>query len=186
MPPVYPRDSPAARSFPLAAFLRASGLHVGAAAAAAALRQDLIERRSLTDWEFDEAYAIARLTPGTNLLALYVLLGQRLAGWGGTWAALTAGVVIPAAIAGAFAALYLSLADDPFAATAMQGARAGALAVVLWAAVRLLRPQIAQHRARAVIVAAGALVAAVAFPVPQLVPLILSAVVGAVFLRPQQ
>jgi|KBSMisStandDraft_5_1062788.scaffolds.fasta_scaffold661399_3 chromate transport protein ChrA len=61
--------------FPLSSFLRASGLHVGAAAAAAALRRDLVEGNAVTGPEFDEAYAIARLTPGTNLLAVYVLLG---------------------------------------------------------------------------------------------------------------
>lgn len=136
------------RSFPLASFLRASGLHVGAAAAAAALRHDLVDRGQLTASEFDEAYAIARVTPGTNLLAMYTLLGKRLAGWRGAASALAVGTVIPAATAGLFAATYIRFSDIPLAARAMQGARAGALAVLLWAAVRLLRPQITLHRTR--------------------------------------
>ena len=183
MASVYPPLSAPDRSFPLASFLRASGLHVGAAAAAAALRHDLVDRGKLTDSEFDEAFAVARLTPGTNLLAMYTLLGQRLAGWRGATAALSAGTLIPAAIAGGFAALYVSFSDIPFAANVMQGARAGALAVLVWAAVRLLRPQITQHRTRAVIVAAGALAASLTLPVPQIVQLMVAAVVGAVFLR---
>lgn len=186
MSSVYQRPSTTDRGFPLTAFLRASGLHVGAAAAAAALRHDLVDRGKLTDSEFDEAYAIARLTPGTNLLAMYTLLGQRLAGWRGAAAALAAGTLIPAVIAGVFAALYVSFSDARFAVNVMQGARAGALAVLLWAAVRLLRPQITQHRTRAVIVAAGALVAVLTLPVPQIAQLIGAAAVGAVFLRRTQ
>ena len=87
MATVYPRSAPPDRPFPLASFLRASTLHVGAAAAAASLREDLADQ-SLTSSEFDEAYAIARLTPGTNLLAMYTLLGERLAGWRGATTAL--------------------------------------------------------------------------------------------------
>jgi len=106
MATVYPRSAPPDRPFPLAPFLRASTLHVGAAAAAASLREDLVEHGSLTSSEFDEAYAIARLTPGTNLLAMYTLLRQRLAGWRGATTALSAGIIIPAAISGAVAAAY--------------------------------------------------------------------------------
>ena len=62
------------RRFPLAEFIRASSLHVGAAAAAAALRRDLVETGRLPSAAFDEAYAVARVTPGTNLLAMYALL----------------------------------------------------------------------------------------------------------------
>ena len=58
---------------PLTSFLRASSLHVGAAAAAASLRHDLIDDGSVAPADFDAAFAVARLTPGTNLLALYAL-----------------------------------------------------------------------------------------------------------------
>jgi hypothetical protein len=56
------------RPFPLVEFIRASSLHVGAAAAAAALR-DLVDSGRLPSGAFAEAYAVARVTPGTNLLA---------------------------------------------------------------------------------------------------------------------
>ena len=69
---------PAGRPFPLLEFIRASSLHVGAAAAAAALRRDLVDTGRLPSASFDEAYAVARLTPGTNLLAMYTLLGEKL------------------------------------------------------------------------------------------------------------
>jgi hypothetical protein len=63
------------RAFPLVEFIRASSLHVGAVAAAAALRRDLVDSGRLPSGAFDEAYAVARLTPGTNLLAMYVYIG---------------------------------------------------------------------------------------------------------------
>jgi chromate transport protein ChrA len=65
----------------LAPFLRASSLHIGAAAAAASLRHDLVKEGKVESRDIDAAYAISRVTPGTNLLALYALLGHRLGGW---------------------------------------------------------------------------------------------------------
>ena len=180
MLPVYRHPR---RPFPLASFIRASGLHVGAAAAAAALRRDLVEGEFLSSSEFDEAYAIARLTPGTNLLAMYTLLGKRLAGWPGAAIALTSGALIPAAIAGVIAAVYVAYAGDPSAAKAMQGARAGALAVLLWAAMRLLRPQLVEQRTRGIALAIGSLGVMLLVPLPQIVLLLVAGGLGATLLR---
>ena len=183
MPKVYPPSMPARARFPLTFFLRASGLHVGAAAAAASLRRDLAEEGFVTNSEFDEAYAVARITPGTNLLAMYTLLGQRLAGWRGAILALSAGAIIPAAISGFMAAVYVWNAGDPLAAKAMQGARAGALAVLLWAAIKLLRPQLTQQRVRGAILALAILTGTLALPLPPLGLLLVAGAVGAVVLR---
>ena len=130
------------RSFPLDSFIRASCLHIGAAAAAAALRRDLVDNGPLPSHAFDEAYAVARITPGTNLLAMYTLLGERFAGWAGAVSALAVGTFVPATIAVALGAAYLAYAEHPMANRAMQGGRAGALAVFVWAIVRLIRPQL--------------------------------------------
>ena len=51
---------------------------------------------------FDEAYAVARVTPGTNLLAMYTLLGERFAGWPGALLALSVGALVPAIMAVTF------------------------------------------------------------------------------------
>ena len=117
------------RPFPLEDFVRASSLHVGAAAIAAALRRDLVDNGRLPAPAFDEAYAVARVTPGTNLLAMYTLLGERFAGWRGALVALTVGALIPAVIAVVLGAAYVGYARHPLAQEVMQGARAGALAV---------------------------------------------------------
>lgn len=182
MPSVYRQPS---EQFPLSSFLRASGPHVGAAAAAAALRRDLVESKAVTGPEFDEAYAVARVTPGTNLLAMYVLLGRRLAGWRGAATALGVGAIVPAAIAATVAAAYVASAGRPVVTRAMQGARAGALAVLLWAAVRLLRPQLTEHRTRGAVLAIGPIALLFVRPVPQLVVLLLAGAAGAALLRRQ-
>jgi chromate transport protein ChrA len=62
-------------SFLLGPFLRASTLHIGAAAATASLREELVRAGRVTPREIDGAYAVSRLTPGTNLLALYAVIG---------------------------------------------------------------------------------------------------------------
>lgn len=182
MPKVY-SPAAAARPFPFGAFLRASGLHVGAAAAAAALRRELVEQRFVTEGEFDEAYVVARVTPGTNLLAMYVLLGQRLAGWRGAAIALVAGTIVPAAIVGLIAAAYVTTAGHLLVEKAMQGARAGAFAVLLWASIRLLRPQLAHARARAVALGAVTLVVALSTTLSPFVVLLLAGGIGAISLK---
>ena len=175
--------SPERRPFPLDAFVRASSLHVGAAAAAAALRRDLVDKGRLPASAFDEAYAVARVTPGTNLLAMYALLGERFAGWRGALIALTVGALIPALIAVTLGAAYVGYAGHPLAEGVMQGARAGALAVFAWAIVRLGRPQLQQHRSRGVVLAFVTLVMTLLVPVPQFVILLVAGALGAAFMR---
>ena len=175
--------SPEGASFPVGAFVRASSLHVGAAAAAAALRRDLVDKGRLSASAFDEAYAVARLTPGTNLLAMYTLLGERFAGWRGAFGALTVGALIPALIAVALGAVYVGYAGQPLAQEVMQGARAGALAVFAWAIVRLGRPQLQQHRGRGIALAVTTLVMTLLLPIPQFVILLMAGGLGAAFMR---
>jgi chromate transporter len=175
--------SPEGASFPVGAFVRASSLHVGAAAAAAALRRDLVDKGRLPASAFDEAYAVARVTPGTNLLAMYALLGERFAGWRGALIALTVGALIPALIAVTLGAAYVGYAGHPLAEGVMQGARAGAMAVFAWAIVRLGRPQLQQHRRRGVALAITTLVLTLLVPIPQFVILIVAGGLGATFMR---
>lgn len=171
------------RSFPLEAFVRASSLHVGAAAAAAALRRDLVDNGRLSASAFDEAYAVARVTPGTNLLAMYTLLGEHFGGWRGALTALTVGALVPALIAVALGAADVAYSGQPLAQEIMQGARAGALAVFVWAIVRLVRPQFQQHRRRGVALAIATLVITLTLPLPQFVVLLMAGGLGAAFLR---
>ena len=169
--------------FPLLEFVRASSLNVGAAAAAAALRRDLVDTGRLPGSAFDEAYAVARVTPGTNLLAMYTLLGERFAGVRGALLALAVGALIPAIITMLLGAAYVAYADRRLARELMEGARAGALAVFAWAVVSLLRPQIRRHGRRGTSFALATLVMALVVPVPPFVILLVAGALGAAFLQ---
>jgi hypothetical protein len=88
-------------------------------------QRDLVDNGPLPSSAFDEAYAVARLTPGTNLLAMYTLLGERFAGWKGALSALAVGTLVPATVAVGLGAGYVAYVEHPLASRAMQGARAG-------------------------------------------------------------
>lgn len=176
------RADEAPSRFPWRVLVRASSLHVGAAASAAALRRDLVETGQIHPDHFDEAYAVARVTPGTNLLAMYVLLGERFAGWRGALAALAIGACVPAFIAVTLGVAYVAFSNRPLTQLFMQGARAGALAVFGWAVIRLARPQIRTHRWRGLGIAAMTS-ALLWIGAPTMVVLLVAGAVGSVLLR---
>lgn len=168
--------------FPWSSFVRAAALHTGGSAATVSLRNDIVETGLASAETFDEAFAASRLTPGTNILAMYVLLGSHFGGWRGVARALAIGALIPAVIACAMSAVYVRYAWHPLAAAGMKGARAGALAVLVWAAVGLLRPQLARHGRRASLLTAGVVFIVLLVPVPPLAALLAGGAVGAVLL----
>ena len=173
----------ATRTSPLAAFIRASGLHIGAAAAAASLRHDLVRDHQLGANDIDAAYAVSRLTPGTNLLALYAQLGYRLGGWWLAIQAVAIGALLPATIAVVIAFAYTHV-TSPMLTALMAGARAGGVAVFLGAAIRLLKPRIAVHPRVGLGFAVLAFLVAWTLPVSLFVVLLVSAACGALWLKP--
>jgi chromate transporter len=165
------------------AFIRAASLHVGAAAAAVSLRRHLVETGVVSNDDFNRCFAIARLTPGTNLLALYAALGYRIAGWRGAASALFVGAITPAAFTCALAVLYVSNSGNYFVSRFMSGAKAGALAVLVWGVVRLVWPVLQQHRGRATGLAVGALALAISGTLSPFFVLVIAAIVGVFILR---
>ncbi len=169
---------------PLRAFVRASSLHIGAAAAAASLRRELVDDHGVAATEIDRAYAVSRLTPGTNLLALYAVLGHRLGGWPLAAQAVLVGVLVPALLALLVASAYLHI-QSPIVEWIMRGARAGGVAVFLGAAARLLRPQLKAHGIRCAALAAATALVAWFAPVSAFIVLLAAGVAGGVVLRPR-
>jgi chromate transport protein ChrA len=167
----------------LAPFVRASILHIGAAAAAASLRHDLVNDHQVTASEIDRAYAVSRVTPGTNLLALYAVLGHRLGGWPLAVQAVAAGAVLPALLALSVTIVYTHW-NAPVVAHVMSGARAGGVAVFIGASVRLIRPQLATRRVPGAVLAVALALAAWLLPVGPFTILLAAGAVGAVVLRP--
>ena len=166
----------------LPAFVRASVLHIGAAAATAALRHDLVASHRVDPHEIDGAYAVSRLTPGTNLLALYALLGHRLGSWKLALQTVAVGALIPASVAVLIAILYTESTSSLVAAM-MAGARAGGVAVFLGAAVRLMRPQVSNRPRIATALAAGTFLVGWMSPIGPFAVLLIAGGIGAVVLR---
>ena len=135
---------------------------------------------------FNEAFAVARLTPGTNFLALYAALGYRLAAWRGTLITLASGTIVPSFIATFLAALYVRYAVDPLVAQGMRGARVGAVAVLLWAVIRLIRPPLEQRRAVGLMFASVVLALALFSRIPAFLILLAGGATGAVIFRREQ
>lgn len=169
-------------SSPLLPFVRASSLHIGGAAAVASLRKDVVEDHGVDPRDVDAAFAVSRVTPGTNLLAFYALLGHRMGRWPLAAQAVLVGSFIPALIVVAVA-IALSLSDARLVTAAMAGARAGGVAVICGAPMRLLQPQLRTHRATAALLAVGLFLIEWVAEVSPFVILLVAAVVGAAFLR---
>ena len=177
------RVYPASLRAVLPAFIRAASLHIGAAAAAVSLRRDLVETRVVSPDDFSRCFAIARLTPGTNLLAFYVALGYRIAGWLGASTALFVGTIAPAAFTAAIAMRYVINSSNPLVSRFMDGAKAGALAVLVWGVVRLVWPVLQQYRGRGIAVVLGALALGISGALSPFFVLVIAAVIGVFILR---
>jgi chromate transporter len=167
----------------LRAVLQASTLHVGGTATATWLRDTLVTAGRLTVADFNRCFAAARLTPGTNLLAFYTAVGHHVARWRGAIAALAIGTVVPAAMAVALTMLYLRFAAQPAVDRLMAGAQAGAVAVIIWTALRLLVATAAERPWRGAAVAAGAALAMWSALLPPVIVLLLAAAAGSIVLR---
>jgi chromate transporter len=169
----------------LSTVVRSSTLHVGGIAAIAALKTDLVDRGRLSERDFNQSFAVSRMTPGTNFLAFYTAIGYRMASWRGALLALTVAAALPAAIVLALVSLYVGFAGEPLVARAMNGARAGAWAVLLWAVVKLFRPVLIENRLRGSALAVGVLAVALTGYVPAFFTLLGAGAIGAFLFRRQ-
>lgn len=171
------------RPFPVGLFARATITHVGATAIATALRHDLTRHDYLSDDEFNSAYSAARLTPGTTMLALYVALGHRLAGWRGAGMALGAGLVVPAAIVVALSLLYSRYQTIRIAQQAIEGANVAVIAILIGSSINLVRPLMQRHGLRALVLAASVTVLTASTSLPAFAIIVLAAILGSWLLR---
>jgi chromate transporter len=107
----------------------------------AVAQRELVDRkRWLTREQFLEAYSLAQLLPGPNVVNLSLMLGDRFFGWRGALAALAGMLAAPLAIVIALAASYNSFADQPAVAGALRGMGAVAAGLMLAMACKLAVP----------------------------------------------
>jgi chromate transport protein ChrA len=157
--------------------------NVSGSAAAAALQERLAAEGLLPRHVFHIAYAAARLTPGTNLLALYAAVGHATGGWRGALAGLAAGSVPSAICAVCIAWLYERLSGSPAADAGLDAAGIAGIAAVGWAAYTLSRPIVAGQTIRAGALLLVLVLVALLAPVPPLALIVAGGVAGAVVLR---
>lgn len=113
----------------------------GGSATIATLHGEIIERRSwISQHRFDLAYALSRLTPGTNLIAFSTAIGWMFRGWAGAIITLLGGSIPCAVLAVIMTAFYELWSRNSTAQTALHGAIVAAVAVVIMTGVTILRP----------------------------------------------
>ncbi|HRP95782.1 MAG TPA: chromate transporter [Rhodocyclaceae bacterium] len=139
-----PSASPATRTpgSPLELFITFSALALqGFGGVLAVAQRELVDRKQwLTREQFLEAYSLAQLLPGPNVVNLSLMLGDRFFGWRGALAALAGMLVAPLAIVIALAASYNSLAGQPAVVGALRGMGAVAAGLMLAMACKLAVP----------------------------------------------
>jgi chromate transporter len=162
---------------------RASTFHVGGIATMSWLRSGLVDTGVISSGQFDRAFAVARLTPGTNLLAFHTAVGYYVARWRGGAAGVALGTLLPSGFIGVISVLYVEHATSPPVARFMTGARAGAIAVLGWTAVRLFVVATARRWLRAIALTAATIAALVSGRVPLVLILLCAAGAGALLFR---
>jgi chromate transporter len=108
-----------------------------------ALQRELVERRkAITPEQYGAVYALARVTPGTNMLAFCAGAGWALHGWMGAIFGVGAVTVPSAVIALVLLNVFEILMRNPVAASAIEAMIASAVGLMFAGAWLLVRPYV--------------------------------------------
>jgi chromate transporter len=130
----------------------------------AALQRIFVDRfHWLTNEEYGLAYALARLTPGTNVMAFCAATGWQILGWAGAFAG-TLAVTLPSAVVAVIITVgYETWRSNALALAAINGIVAGVAGMMLATVYLLVRPYTAgwrgpgfQRTLRAIVISGGA------------------------------
>lgn len=154
----------------------------GGSATVAVLHRELLEKRGLVSQDnFALCFALARLTPGTNLLAFCTGIGWLLRRWTGAIVALLASSIPCAVMVIAATALFSEGQGNPWAQAAIQGAVAAAVAVTVKTCWTIAHPHYKHgQRLRVILIASGGFALDVFVGLPPVEILLLAGVLGAV------
>jgi chromate transporter len=138
-------------------FARAGNLTLGGGQPMIAeLQRRVIDgRRWLPPEDFGLLYSIARLTPGTTILAFMAAMATRIQGPAGGVAAVVAGSLPAGIVIWLMTVFFDAWSGNRWVATAMAGAMAGVVGLVLASAWQVFRP--VSHRPLAVVLFVAAL-----------------------------
>lgn len=113
----------------------------------AALQREFVERYQwLSPEEYGLAFALARLTPGTNVMAFCAGTGWQILGWTGAVAGALSPTLPSAVIAVIITVGYENWRTNPWALAAINGAVAGVAGMMLATVYTLVKPHTAGLR----------------------------------------
>jgi chromate transporter len=164
------------------AFSRYGNFTLGGGSATVAVlhREILDKRRWLSDDSFALCFALARLTPGTNLLAFCTAVGWLLRGISGAVIALLAASIPCTVIVAVATALLSRWQENHWAQAAIHGAIAAAVAITVKTCWTIAHPHFRPGtRFRVSLIAAAAFLLYVWARLPAIDVLLLAGVVGA-------
>jgi chromate transporter len=162
-------------------FLRVGNLTFGGGdPTMAALQSELVEKRRWLDVEpYAVIYGLARITPGTNLVAFSAAAAWQILGWPAAVLAVLAMTVPPSAVVVLLTSGYQSWNSSPHAMAAIGGSIAAASGMMATSAWQLLAPEIRPgRRLRAGVIFLASLVASVVYSMSPIAVLGLAALVG--------
>lgn len=164
-------------------FLRIGNLTFGGGEPTmSAIQSELMARRWISVEKYGLIYGLARVTPGTNILAFCAGVGWHVMGLRGAVLAVLAVSVPSAALVTVMTAGYDVWKSNPFAMAAISGMLAAAVGMMVTGAFLLLRPQLRANRwMRTAVVGAAALALSLRFGVSPVPILALAAVAGALW-----
>lgn len=104
-------------------------------------QRELVERRGwLTAEQYGLCFAVARITPGTSILAFCAAVGWSFSRWRGAILGMAAAAIPCAGIAVAMLLAYEELKSLAWFAIALRGAMAAAIGVMLAAGWAIMQP----------------------------------------------
>lgn len=152
----------------------------GGSATIATLHREVVERRGwIEQHPFDLAYALSRLTPGTNLLSFSTAVGWILRGWSGAFTTLLAGSFPCAVLAVVITAFYELWSRNTTTQVALRGAIAAAVGVMVITGVTIIRPHWRSASwVRLLIFVGGSFASSFFFSIPPIRILLVAAILG--------
>ena len=145
------------------------------------LGRELVDRRGwLSVDKFDLAFALARVTPGTNSIAFCAAVGSVLRGWWGAIAAVLASTAPSAIFAVVFIYAFEAGQNNRIAMAAIGGTVA-AVVGMMWSTIwTILRPHVGSlsQSLRVLLIAGGAFAASWGFNISPLPIIFLGGLVG--------
>jgi len=170
-------------------FLRVGNLTFGGGdPTMAALQSELVVTRGwLSREDYGLIYALARITPGTNLVAFSAAAAWRIAGWLAAVVAVFAMSVPPSVVVVFLTSGFQASSSNALAAAAIGGTLAAAVGMMATGAWQLLVPRIRQGDSlRAMVLFLASLIASLKFSMSPIQVLGVAALVGVVWRGPAE